>query len=297
MSDQQYEVSLTYPFPELRALRNRILKEKSDQLFSMKNRKETFQSFESSLRSWLTTDKDCSIKNLNDLPHLSMGFGTLQIFQDFLAYRLKKRRLVLFPGEFPYYKKFCENIGREVGEINDPSQLKANDVLLISQPFYARGHSHPQFEALQQECEAIGARMIVDGAQWGTTGPLQWTVNQCIEEFWISFSKPLALTTLRVAACWSREPIVSQKIENHLGYWPLFGIQLVDSMIQQIGPCDLFHRYAPLRDKICQENHLQSCESLVFAFKTNGTRISLYDFYQQYFRKHGDHACGTENAL
>jgi hypothetical protein len=172
-----------------------------------------FDTYVQTWREWLEKTDNGPDSQSNQLISLSefncvdYTQGTTQAFDHFVLRHSKTRTIAVLPGEFQYHT--CIGKYQSIEKIDLTTQpLRADHAVIISAPFSATGHLHPDFYQLLTRCNELKVPVCLDLSYWGISRNMIIHLHEypCVSEIVSSLSKPFSvLANHRVGIRFSRE--------------------------------------------------------------------------------------------
>lgn len=206
---------------------------------------------------------------------------TQSLDQFFLRY--PARTLVTLPGEYSYGLHLAER-QRRPSRTYSPGALRAEDILIVSDPFAAHGERLSEVEALLREASDKKLPVFIDGAFRGLqAGKLAELLDfPCIETCSYSFSKTLDLAHLRIGFEYSRSPADGLDVLQEARYIPRYGMYCALEFVTNLDRRSLMAELKSRQEQVCRAFELRPSQTVIFGL---GSSEKWKDFERGGFQR------------
>ena len=164
----------------------------------------TVNKFQESFVHWIQQGQ-YKLRSFDLFKYVGFSAGTQESFLNYYLMNHNKRFRV-FRGDYWWHMEIWTKTGLSWAYIED-DDLRPGDVCICSCPFALIGDVHPQFNWLIEECNRVGAKLLVDFIY------LPNSINcvdidlsaDCIEEITFSFSKTFPVQCAKIAVRMMKE--------------------------------------------------------------------------------------------
>lgn len=149
---------------------------------------------------WIASGSNSNLRNLDLFKYVGFSQGTQESFLNWYMMH-KDKRLRVFRGDYWWHMEIWDKIGLNWSYIDDDPTIRPGDACLCSNPFALSGDKHPEFDWLVQECERVGADMLVDFIYLpNSTNVVDIDLSaDCIKEITFSMSKTFPVQSAKIA--------------------------------------------------------------------------------------------------
>lgn len=266
-------------FQGSRAVRNTSVLELCD-LIKKDNVTTTtnLKTFEITFLNWLQNHSSNTVDGLEKFnPNFSNG--TTQAFDSFYL-RNSDRRFRCFVGEYFYHLKSWISIKKQWAFIDDLTDIKENDAVVISAPFCDTGSMHPRYQDLLKVCTQMGVPVLIDCCYYPISGNVQLNFNhECIDTVCFSLSKAFPVANYRIGVRYTRPDIYDgQSLLSEINYNNEYSAILGLGLIQSFRSDFVYTEYQKKQKEICSTlSGLTPSDCSIFAIGN--------DDWKQYSRK------------
>lgn len=154
------------------------------------------------------------------------------------------REPIVFKNDFWYYKEIIQK------EINDPSEIKENNLLIVSVPFFENFQVRNDMLDTLKVCTNLGVPVMLD-LIWLplVTGSIKLKHTDCVEVIAHSMTKVLPISGIKGGVCLWRRPA-----PKRLNTYPLggnLGFHITRRYFQDFGYYHVRDNLMTMRDKWC----------------------------------------------
>ena len=210
---------------------------------------------------------------------------TINSVYEFL-YTHKNKRPIIFDGEYWYHETIVKN------KINRMEQIKENDVLVLSFPFFNNFQIRSDMDDILERCSQLSVPVLLDCIWLPLISDIPKLKNSdAIEVMTHSITKTLPLSATKGGVLFKRKPLTLAEVTygtgNKLGAW------LFNNYLQQKGYFYIRDCYRPLQHKWCSILDIKAhdmvyagvCSEQSFLKKYsmgqgNGNLVSLVPFFE-----------------
>lgn len=211
--------------------------------------------------SWLSGSTVAPVLGLEQFPIRYFVNGVTQAY-DIFFYEHKGRRFRTLRGEYPYARLSVANWAHL-----EDDELRDNDALLLSYPFYGDGARPRDYPALMDRCQELGVPVFVDAAYFGTCYDVTFDYSHsAIDLLAFSLSKPFSVQSQRAGIMYSKRKLgYLEEIQIAARYFNKVGAYVGMKLMRQF-PADFMptmHRDAHRR--VCEQLDLIPTNCIMLA--------------------------------
>lgn len=177
--------------------------------------------------------------------------------------------------DYTYYKYWHVNNQKQYLELEKSKKVSS---IIASWPGYSQGDDTEINFALLCNADKIH----VDIAYMGLTKPIKLDVKN-FQTVSISFSKTLSIPYNRISLLYSKNKIPHLEILNNIGYVNLSGVNLVNKILDHFSLNYWWEKYSKYLDVLCKNNNLIKTNCILFAYDSQGNRVSLAEYWRKIF--------------
>ncbi|WP_236517842.1 aminotransferase class I/II-fold pyridoxal phosphate-dependent enzyme [Sandaracinus amylolyticus] len=205
--------------------------------------------FASTYTEWIRASEATPVTGLETFPVRYFVNGVTQAY-DIFFYEHKGRRFRTLQGEYPYVRLSVPDWAHV-----ESDELRPNDALVMSVPFYADGSVPRGYRALLDRCSELGVPVMIDAAYFGTSFGTRFDyTHPAIEMLSFSLSKTFAVHSFRIGILFSkRELSYLEEIQMQARYYNRVGASVGLALMRQF-PADFMpSSYRDAHRRVCAE--------------------------------------------
>lgn len=219
--------------------------------------------------NWIHSSKLNAISGLEKFPVRSIMNGCTHFIDDLhIRYR---NNIVILDKEYSYHRRLNPNV-----RLFNVEDIKATDVLVLSNPFPWFGGEHPKTKEVLDICYKLGIRVCIDSAWYGCMRGFNFDYSHpAIKEVGFSLSKGLGLGDNRIGIRYSRTESshsaisVINNFEMDIEAAIITGAHFIKSFDIDF----LQNRYSQAYKYICEKMNLRPTGAIHMAFGVNSEGI------------------------
>jgi hypothetical protein len=156
----------------------------------------------------------------------------------------KEKEPIVFKNDFWYYKEIIKK------EINNPSEINKNNLLIVSVPFFENFKVRDDMENTLEICSNLGVPVMLD-LIWLplVEGPIKLENTDCVEVITHSMTKVLPISGIKGGICLWRSP--SPQRHNTYPLGGNLGFHISRKYFDDFGYYHVRDSLRPMRDKWC----------------------------------------------
>jgi len=160
----------------------------------------TVNKFQEAFPSWIESGSRYRLENFNLFKYVGFSQGTQESFLNWYLMH-KNKRLRVFRGDYWWHMEIWTKGNFNWSYIDDDPEIKKDDACLCSYPFALTGNKHPQLDWLIEQCDRVGAELLLDFIYLPNSNNV---VNidlsaECIKEITFSLSKTFPVQCAKIA--------------------------------------------------------------------------------------------------
>ncbi len=232
----------------------------------------TVNKFQDLFPTWVSTGSRYQLKNLELFRYVGFSQGTQESFLNWYMMH-KNQRLRVFRGDYWWHMEIWGKAGFNWSYIDDDPKILPNDACLVSYPFALTGDKHPKMDWLIEQCNQVGAHLLVDFIYLFNSDNVVDIdlAADCIKEITFSFSKTFAVQTAKIAVRMLKsKPSDPMQMSNDENICSRLGAGLGLEIMQNFPPDYMVNKY--------QQQQIDWCDYLGLA-KTPVVHFGLGDNY------------------
>lgn len=205
------------------------------------------EEFLSTYVEWIRASRSAPVVGLDQFSQRYYVNGVTQTY-DIFFYEHKNRRFRTLKGEYPYVRLSVP----EWLHVED-DELRENDALVLSAPFYGNGGVPRDYKAMLDRCQELGIPVMIDAAYFGTCYDVSFDyTHPAIEMLSFSLSKPFAAQSFRIGILFTKRKLgYLEEIQVQANYYNRFGAYVGLRLMRQF-PADFMPTsYRAAHQKVC----------------------------------------------
>lgn len=205
--------------------------------------------FLSAYTEWIGASKATPVAGLDAFPVRYFVNGVTQAY-DLFFYAHKGRRFRTLRGEYPYTRLSVPDWAPV-----EADELRPNDALVLSMPFYAHGSVPPRHRELLDRSLQLGVPVMIDAAYFGTCYGTRFDyAHPAIEMLGFSLSKPFAAQSFRIGILYSKRTLPHlEEIQGQASYYNRVGAYVGLRLMRRF-PADFIpSSYRDAHRRVCAE--------------------------------------------
>ena len=202
-------------------------------------------AFKIQYRDWILSSKHTTYTGLENYS-MVLTDGVTGAFGDF-THAYPHRTLVVFKGEYPFHR----DTGAHV--INNVSEIKKSDKVIISAPFAATGNVHNYYTDILERCNKLNVPVFVDCAYFGCCKLGEVHIDyDCVKMVSFSLSKTFASGKCRIGITFFKDLPVKTPMQllDEYSYVNHIAVNIHAPIIQEFSPDYMFDTYRVRQTKL-----------------------------------------------
>ena len=219
------------------------------------------EDFASVYLEWI---KNCTVSpvlGLDEFSNIYFANGVTQVY-DIFFYEHKDKRFRVLKGEYPYVQLSVNN-----WLYLEDDQIRENDAVVLSCPFYGNGGIPRHFNELLDQCLELKVPVMIDAAYFGTCYGVSFDYSHpAIEMVGFSLSKPLSIQSYRCGILFSKRSFgYLEEIQIQARYFNRVGAYVGMKLMQKF-PADFMpSTYKLAHQDICRKMELLPTHCIMLA--------------------------------
>lgn len=207
------------------------------------------QEFLSTYTEWIQASQSTPVNGLGAFPARYFVNGVTQAY-DIFFYEHKGRRFRTLQGEYPYVRLSVPDWAHV-----EADELRPNDALVMSAPFYADGSAPRRYRALLDRCSELGVPVMVDAAYFGTCYGTRFDYGHpAIEMLGFSLSKAFAVQSFRIGILFSKRALpYLEEIQVQASYYNRIGAGVGIRLMRQFSADFIPSTYRDAHRRVCAQ--------------------------------------------
>lgn len=160
----------------------------------------TVNRFQDEFPEWISRGQRYKLKNFELFKYVGFSQGTQESFLNWYMMH-KDKRLRVFKGDYWWHMEIWSKAGFNWKYIEDEPEILENDACICSYPFALTGDKHKNFDWLVDQCNKVGADLLVDFIYLPNSDQVVDIdlSADCIKEITFSLSKTFPVQTAKIA--------------------------------------------------------------------------------------------------
>lgn len=160
----------------------------------------TVNQFQEQFPSWISSGTRYKLKNFDLFKYVGFSQGTQESFLNWYMMH-KDKRLRVFRGDYWWHMEIWTKANFNWSYIDDDPVIHPNDACLCSYPFALTGNKHQNFDWLIEQCNRVGADLLVDFIYLPNSNDVVDIdlSAECIKEITFSLSKTFPVQCAKIA--------------------------------------------------------------------------------------------------
>jgi hypothetical protein len=210
---------------------------------------------------WLRSCKATPVVGLDQFSERYFVNGVTQTY-DIFFYEHKARRFRTLKGEYPYVRLSVDNWAHL-----EDDELRKDDALALSYPFYADGGVPRNYRQLLDRCQELGVPVLIDAAYFGTCYGVAFDYSHpAIEMVSFSLSKPFCAQSFRIGILFAKRKLgYLEEIQVEARYYNRVGAYMGLKLMREFPPDFMPDKYRDAHHRICRELGVMPTHCLMLA--------------------------------
>ena len=224
------------------------------------------KDFADTYERWLKASTVAPVTGLEQFDVRYMVNGVTQAY-DIFFYEQKGRRFRVPKGEYPYVALSVKDWA-----FLEDDELRPNDAVAISCPFYATGGVPHGFTELLDRCQELGVPVFVDAAYYGTVYGVSFDFSHpAIDAVSFSLSKPFCIQSYRVGLMLTKRKLgYLEEIQMAANYFNRVGSYVGMKLMNTFDADYLPLKYQARHREVCYALGLLPSHSIMLANLRDG---------------------------
>ncbi|AKF11629.1 hypothetical protein DB32_008778 [Sandaracinus amylolyticus] len=207
------------------------------------------EEFLSTYAEWIRACRATPVTGLDAFSARYFVNGVTQAY-DIFFYEHKDRRFRTLQGEYPYVRLSVPDWAHV-----EADELRPNDALVMSTPFYADGSVPPGYRALLDRCSELGVPVMIDAAYFGTCHGTRFDYGHpAIEMVSFSLSKAFAVQSFRIGILFSKRTLpYLEEIQTQASYYNRVGAYVGLTLMRQFSADFMPSAYRDAQRRVCAQ--------------------------------------------
>lgn len=219
------------------------------------------EEFIDTYKAWITRGRATPVKGIPNFPFAYYVDGVTQAY-DLFFWRHHGRRFRTLRDEYPYTRLSVDEwLPLEADE------LRQDDAVVLSCPFYGTGGSPRDYEATLDACARLAVPVMIDAAYFGTCyGTKLDYSHPAIEMVGFSLSKTFSAQSFRIGLLLSRAEIPClEEIQVAARYFNRIGAYVGLRLMREFSADFLPERYRSVQQAVCRALGVRPTHCLMLA--------------------------------
>ena len=231
--------------------------------------------FQEQFPAWIKAGTRYKLQNFDQFKYVGFSQGTQESFLNWYMMH-KDKRLRVFRGDYWWHMEIWTKANFNWAYIDDDPEIKKTDACICSYPFALSGQEHENFKWLVQECNRVGADLLVDFIYLPNSNHVVDIdlSAECIKEITFSLSKTFPVQTAKIAVRMTRQkPSDPMQMSNDENICNRLSGGLALDLINQYPIDFMVNKYLLKQDYWCKKLGLYPAGVVHFGTGTNYTAI------------------------
>lgn len=235
----------------------------------------TVNHFQEQFPAWIKSGTKYQLDNFDLFQYVGFSQGTQESFLNWYMMH-KDKRLRVFRGDYWWHMEIWTKANFNWSYIDDDPVITENDACLCSYPFALTGDKHQNFDWLVEQCEHVGADLLVDFIYLPNSNQ---AVNidlsaDCIKEITFSMSKTFPVQTAKIAVRMLKsKPSDPMQMSNDENICNRLSAGLALNLIEQFPVDYMVTKYLDQQSYWCKKLGLQQTKVVHFGLGENYTQV------------------------
>lgn len=235
----------------------------------------TVNHFQEQFPAWIRSGTRYQLDNFDLFHYVGFSQGTQESFLNWYMMH-KDKRLRVFRGDYWWHMEIWTKANFNWSYIDDDPVITENDACLCSYPFALTGDKHQNFDWLVEQCERVGADLLVDFIYLPNSNQ---AVNidlsaDCIKEITFSMSKTFPVQTAKIAVRMLKsKPSDPMQMSNDENICNRLSAGLALNLIEQFPVDYMVTKYLDQQTYWCEKLGLQQTKVVHFGLGENYTQV------------------------
>lgn len=235
----------------------------------------TVNRFQDEFPHWIKSGSRYKLQNFDLFKYTGFSQGTQESFLNWYMMH-KDRRLRVFRGDYWWHMEIWSKANFNWKYIDDEPEIGPNDACLCSYPFALTGAKHDQFDWLVDQCNRVGADLLVDFIYLPNSNnvvDIDLSAD-CIKEITFSMSKTFPVQTAKIAVrMLKQKPSDPMQMSNDENIGNRLSAGLALELIHNFPVDYMVTKYIEKQDYWCQLLGLKKTGVVHFALGENYTNV------------------------
>lgn len=224
---------------------------------------------------WIKAGSRYKLDNIDLFKYVGFSQGTQESFLNWYMMH-KDKRLRVFRGDYWWHMEIWEKAKFNWSYIDDDPVIAENDACLCSYPFALTGDKHKEFDWLVEQCERVGADLLVDFIYLPNSNN---AVNidlsaSCIKEITFSLSKTFPIQTAKIGIRMLKEkPSDPMQMSNDENICNRLSGGLALNLIRKFPVDHMVNKYINEQTHWCNKLGLKQSKVVHFGMGDNYTSV------------------------
>lgn len=231
--------------------------------------------FQEQFPDWIKAGTRYKLQNFDQFKYVGFSQGTQESFLNWYMMH-KDKRLRVFRGDYWWHMEIWTKANFNWAYIDDDPKIEKTDACICSYPFALSGQEHENFKWLVQECNRVGADLLIDFIYLPNSNhvvDLDLSA-ECIKEITFSLSKTFPVQTAKIAVRMTRQkPSDPMQMSNDENICNRLSGGLALELINQYPIDFMVNKYLLKQDHWCKKLGLQPTGVVHFGTGSNYTAI------------------------
>lgn len=235
----------------------------------------TVNRLQDSWPSWIAAGQRYKLRNFELFGYVGFSQGTQESFLNWYMMNQHKR-LRVFRGDYWWHMEIWDRAGFNWKYIDDEPEIHKDDACIVSCPFALTGRKHQQFDWLIEQCEHVGASVLVDFIYLpNSNNVVDIDLSpSCIKEITFSLSKTFPIQTAKIAVRMTKvKPQDPMSMSNDENIANRLSAGLAQKIIDNFPVDYMVTKYSQQQDHWCQKLGLEKTGVVHFGYGSNYTSV------------------------
>lgn len=235
----------------------------------------TVNHFQEQFPAWIASGTRYKLRNLDLFKYVGFSQGTQESFLNWYMMH-KDQRLRVFRGDYWWHMEIWTKANFNWRYIDDDPVILPDDACLCSYPFALTGAKHQQFDWLVEQCNRVGADLLVDFIYLpNSNGVVDIDLSApCIKEITFSLSKTFPVQCAKIAVRMQRtKPSDPMQMSNDENICNRLSGGLALELIQKFPVDYMVSKYLDQQTYWCNRLGLKQTPVVHFGLGENYTQI------------------------
>jgi hypothetical protein len=235
----------------------------------------TVNKFQDSWPAWIKSGTRYQLRNIDQYKYVGFSQGTQESFLNWYMMHQHKRMRV-FRGDYWWHMEIWDRAGFNWKYIDDEPEIHKDDACIISFPFALSGEKHPQYDWLIEQCEQVGASVLVDFIYLPNSNNVVDVdlSADCIKEITFSLSKTFPVQTAKIAVRMTKsKPIDPMTMSNDENIGNRLSAGLAQKIIEHYPVDYMVNKYLNQQNYWCEKLGLTKTGVVHFGYGGNYTKV------------------------